>query len=121
LGRIENNMFKWYEHVARKKDNRLPKRIITWSKVGKRSGKGDEIKKLTSDFAVNGQQWRLKPVSGEPSENWYTNVNIVDKVNYILCLGTVYGWTVRRPWSEEWNCYVKSCWMWMGDWHTQKY
>jgi hypothetical protein len=29
LGRIENNMFKWYEHVARKKDNRLPKRIIT--------------------------------------------------------------------------------------------
>jgi hypothetical protein len=28
LGRIENSMFKCYEHVARKENNRLPKRII---------------------------------------------------------------------------------------------
>ena len=54
LDRKENNMFKWYGHVVRKENNRLSKRIMTWSKVGKGSEKGDETKDLTSDAAVNG-------------------------------------------------------------------
>jgi hypothetical protein len=38
LGRMENNMLKWYGHVVRVEDKRWPKRIMAWSPEGRRRG-----------------------------------------------------------------------------------
>ena len=81
LERMENNVLKWYGHVVRMEDKRWSKRIMAWSREGRRGRGQPEIKwekevervikqrTLTFDDAINPKPWQLKTVTGGPVHN----------------------------------------------------
>jgi len=77
----ENNLLKWYGHVVRMDYKIWRKRIMTWSPEARRQRGRPDVKwekevesvmtqrNLTSDDAVNRQQWRMKTVNRRTLEN----------------------------------------------------
>ena len=45
LGRMENDVLKWYGHVIRMEDDRWSKRIVTWSPGGRKWRRRPELEK----------------------------------------------------------------------------
>ena len=103
MERMENNMLKWYGHVVRMKENRWPKRIMTWSPGGgRRRGGRPEVKwekkiervmkrkNLISDDAINRKLWRLKT-----SNRWITGKQI-DLIDIYFCNYWLWSWILQE-------------------------
>jgi hypothetical protein len=112
LERMENDMLKWYAHVAGMEGHRWPKGIMTWSPEGRREWRRPEAKwekevervmerNLTRDDAVNRQLWRLKTCN-----RWTTGKLIqTDSVTANICTCSSYLFKIYVDFITVWIFY----------------